>query len=588
MFQNFLISYILFTSTLMGQQIVSGHKYFGFQKEKHLQLQQKHTNVQNGSPGISIVQGQENARYDISSNGGDERRLWVLQDGSAHAVYFGSTTEIGRRSFYTYSPDCGPPLFLPIQVESEYSQFPSMDILPDGRPVITSHKKEPLFGVHINIMCCGGSAFKQYDAPAIPVKAVLPRIAVASDSIVVLFASSAAGDENVWNAFNINSETFLHKQNKVAFPGIKERYRTTLASNQKGRVAMIIANKCSPPEPYPFVFPLSGIPGENNIWLRESFDGGYTWHDPVMITDYSSEPDEVQTGISWHLSAMYVGDELHVVWIELLATLEGFDYPLHVEGQKIMHWAPHVNNGQPTVAVQWDSLHFGCHPLGRPSLWFPSIGTDEDGVLSIVFTSVSTDTADVDTSGYPFAEISAVSSADNGLTWGEPLNLTNSPGCDDGHPYISQWNQSGKINVLYTTDNRAGYLIWDRDYRGDVDHLFLQTDRPSTEPYQPSKVQLISRHSPKEFVLKQNYPNPFNPETTIEYQLPDDSHVCIAIYDLLGRHVRTLVDARHTIGTHFVSWNGSDMNGVLVSSGVYTCRLEAGEYVSVIKLALVR
>ena len=105
---------------------------------------------------------------------------------------------------------------------------------------------------------------------------------------------------------------------------------------------------------------------------------------------------------------------------------------------------------------------------------------------------------------------------------------------------------------------------------------------------QDSEEASILDNKSKTFVLFQNYPNPFNPETTIEYQLPEDAHVYMAIYDLLGRHVRTLIDAKHTTGTHFVSWNGTDMNGVLVSSGIYTCRLEASEYVNVIKLALVK
>jgi len=85
-----------------------------------------------------------------------------------------------------------------------------------------------------------------------------------------------------------------------------------------------------------------------------------------------------------------------------------------------------------------------------------------------------------------------------------------------------------------------------------------------------------------------NHPNPFNPHTTITYAMPADGIVRLQIYDLRGRLVRTLVDETASAGWHEVSWNGRDMSGDEVSSGVYLTRLEAGGDVAHGRMSLLR
>jgi hypothetical protein len=80
---------------------------------------------------------------------------------------------------------------------------------------------------------------------------------------------------------------------------------------------------------------------------------------------------------------------------------------------------------------------------------------------------------------------------------------------------------------------------------------------------------------PTEYALYQNYPNPFNPTTSIKFALPLDSKVTVAIYNLLGQKVRSLVDADRKAGYHSVQWNGTDEFGHTVGSGVYFMRLDA-------------
>lgn len=74
--------------------------------------------------------------------------------------------------------------------------------------------------------------------------------------------------------------------------------------------------------------------------------------------------------------------------------------------------------------------------------------------------------------------------------------------------------------------------------------------------------------SPKEYILFQNYPNPFNSTTVIKYELPDDAHVKLVIYDILGRVVNTLVDEEKTAGIYKVSFNAGNL-----SSGIYFSKI---------------
>lgn len=74
----------------------------------------------------------------------------------------------------------------------------------------------------------------------------------------------------------------------------------------------------------------------------------------------------------------------------------------------------------------------------------------------------------------------------------------------------------------------------------------------------------------RNYILNQNYPNPFNPSTVISYVLPSNSLVTLKVYDVLGRLVATLVDERHSAGTHSVVFNGARF-----ASGVYFYELTA-------------
>lgn len=93
---------------------------------------------------------------------------------------------------------------------------------------------------------------------------------------------------------------------------------------------------------------------------------------------------------------------------------------------------------------------------------------------------------------------------------------------------------------------------------------------------------------PLEFVLFQNYPNPFNPGTTIDYFLSRDTRVKIAVYDLLGREVKVLVNGFKSAGSHFAVWDGTTAAGTQAASGIYFYKLATKRSVRVKKMAKIR
>ena len=102
-------------------------------------------------------------------------------------------------------------------------------------------------------------------------------------------------------------------------------------------------------------------------------------------------------------------------------------------------------------------------------------------------------------------------------------------------------------------------------------------------------------HLPTGFELNQNYPNPFNPTTTIAYTIhprrnSDGSpqRTELAIYNVLGQRVKTLVDKVQIPGTYQVEWSGDNEAGHQVASGVYFYRLVLGDESATRKMLLVK
>ncbi len=93
---------------------------------------------------------------------------------------------------------------------------------------------------------------------------------------------------------------------------------------------------------------------------------------------------------------------------------------------------------------------------------------------------------------------------------------------------------------------------------------------------------------PAEFALQQNYPNPFNPETTVKFTLAQNDRAVIQIFNVLGQHVKTLLDKKLEAGEYTLQWNGQDSFGNRVASGIYLLHLSSGKKTATVRMILLK
>jgi len=156
-------------------------------------------------------------------------------------------------------------------------------------------------------------------------------------------------------------------------------------------------------------------------------------------------------------------------------------------------------------------------------------------------------------------------------------------------------NMDVVLPVFTTGEQDTLLVIATRIVNQDLGRLQVAfTDRKNNVSYCEVILDSISDIEPEPglpdvFALKQNYPNPFNPSTEIEFSIPTDNmNVRLEIYDVMGRHIQTLVDGSLISGFYTVSWDGRDRFGRRAASGVYIYRLSSDSQSRVRKMLLVR
>ena len=137
--------------------------------------------------------------------------------------------------------------------------------------------------------------------------------------------------------------------------------------------------------------------------------------------------------------------------------------------------------------------------------------------------------------------------------------------------------------------------IWESSaiYEDGVFHLWY-AGRPSSNStinYATSSTVSVKNTdivNPNQFQLYQNYPNPFNPTTSIRYELPVESNVRLTVFDIHGRQITILSNRVQPAGNYTAQWNGIDISGNLVSTGMYICRFQAGSHSKTIKMVYLK
>jgi hypothetical protein len=219
-------------------------------------------------------------------------------------------------------------------------------------------------------------------------------------------------------------------------------------------------------------------------------------------------------------------------------------------------------------------------------------------------------------------------STDGGNTWSQGIRVNQDPANNGAIQYFPAItvDDSGGINVVYFDDRNVGgnlvqvYMSHSND-GGDTwtdfqvsDHSFAPA--PFVGTYQGDYIGIcsmnnnlwpfwmdnhsglyqawttsviitgtepIAKNIPGNYSLSQNYPNPFNPTTVIKYTLPEQALVKLAVYDMLGKEVISLENEVKGAGSYEVTWDASNF-----PSGVYFCKLIAGNYTETRKMILIK
>jgi flagellar hook assembly protein FlgD len=103
-----------------------------------------------------------------------------------------------------------------------------------------------------------------------------------------------------------------------------------------------------------------------------------------------------------------------------------------------------------------------------------------------------------------------------------------------------------------------------------------------------TSVRGTSSTLPSVYDLSNNYPNPFNPTTNIQFAVPQQGTITLAVYNVLGQRVKTLATGVYPPGHYMVTWDGKDESGRAVASGIYFSRLETGSIALVKKMLMMK
>jgi photosystem II stability/assembly factor-like uncharacterized protein len=131
--------------------------------------------------------------------------------------------------------------------------------------------------------------------------------------------------------------------------------------------------------------------------------------------------------------------------------------------------------------------------------------------------------------------------------------------------------------------DQDGKLVLSDRYASSVSGRIRINPTDENPPPPPDHPPTETKEVPDHFGLYQNYPNPFNPATRFEYDLPSDVHVSIRVFNTLGQEIAILVNEFQASGRHEAVLDASAL-----PSGIYFYRLDAGTYVDVKKMVLLR
>ncbi len=219
--------------------------------------------------------------------------------------------------------------------------------------------------------------------------------------------------------------------------------------------------------------------------------------------------------------------------------------------------------------VNWSSpIKINDDPSTTAYQWFGTMSVAPNGRIDVIWL----DTRD-DPGGYNSA-LYYSNSKDGGATWSPNARLS-----DYFDPHVG-WPQQQKMGDYFdmVSDSNGAYLAWAATFNGEQDVYYSYITDTTNVVNVYSESNIINS-----FSLSQNYPNPFNPSTSIQYTISNRQFVILKVLDVLGREVATLLNEEKPAGEYEIEFNASELG-----SGVYFYKIQAGAFVEVKKMVLMK
>ena len=243
--------------------------------------------------------------------------------------------------------------------------------------------------------------------------------------------------------------------------------------------------------------------------------------------------------------------------------------PLNVDA-KLLTVYMDITDPNQTAQLSWDALNTGFFDSADSTIMTTLIGENNDP-LPIELTVFSAEFRNQTVE----------------LSWETKTEIKNYGFSIERRTSEGDWNSIAFIDGAGYSNSTKKYVYKDNDLfsssgSSKFQYRLKQIDTDGKFTY--SDVVNV-KITPSSYKLFQNFPNPFNPTTTIRYQLPKDSRVSLNVYDILGREVATLVNKEQDAGRYSIQLSASAYR---LASGIYIYRIQAGNYVSVKKLMLMK
>lgn len=174
------------------------------------------------------------------------------------------------------------------------------------------------------------------------------------------------------------------------------------------------------------------------------------------------------------------------------------------------------------------------------------------------------------------------------------LKITVEPygsGSVDLIPYSTNFAYGDTVFIKAFAREGYKFFFWEGDHFGleNPDTLIIKKNMNITANFRvDTDVENQAIEKPEQYKLLKNYPNPFNASTRIPFEMPENGHVNMTIYNTLGHLVFEIKNQFFQAGCHEIIWNGCNRSGELVESGIYILQFQCNHFIQQEKMILLK